>query len=62
MKNLLHKIAHWTGCYHGYCDAFYKRNKLYMSYVCSTCRKRSMIFPIDKVIDREIKGGQVDQR
>lgn len=54
MKKILHKLAHWTGYYRGYCDAFYKRNKLYMSYVCSTCGKRSGIFPIDKEIDRDI--------
>lgn len=52
--SIFHKIAHLLGNYHGYCDAFYKGKKLYMSYVCSTCGKRSMIFPIDNVIDRDI--------
>lgn len=50
MKKLIHKIKHWLGWYHGYCESFYRGKNLYMSYVCSECGKRSGVHLIDKLI------------
>jgi hypothetical protein len=55
LKDILHKIAHITGWYHGIAWAFYDGDKLMMSFKCSTCKKLSGIHCVDRVIDRELK-------
>lgn len=54
MKKTIHKIKHWLGLNTGYCDAFYKDGKMYMSFVCNDCGKRSGIHLCDKIIDKEL--------
>ena len=60
MKILLHKLAHVFGYFHGHYDAFYptpsdhKEGRMYMSFVCNTCGKRTGIHRCDDVVDREI--------
>lgn len=54
MKKIIHKIAHLFNWNYGVCDAFSKDGKIYMSFLCTGCGKRSGIHPCDDVIDREI--------
>lgn len=49
--NIFHKIEHWLGWNHGVCDSFYKDGKLYMSFLCTGCGKRSDIHSIDDLLD-----------
>lgn len=55
MKKFVHKLKHIFKTYHGYCDAFYRGKKMYMSYKCSECGKREGIFPIDNLVDDLLK-------
>jgi len=50
----LHRIAHLLGWNCGHPDAFYDGDKLMMSFLCN-CGQRSNIFPIDKIVDRELR-------
>lgn len=54
MKTILHKIAHLLRWNYGRPDAFYKGDKLMMSFLCTGCGERSNIFPYDDIIDREL--------
>lgn len=55
MKKILHKIAHLLNWNYGVADAFYCENSLMMSFLCSGCGERSKVFPIDRIIDEELK-------
>ena len=57
IKKIRHAIAHFLGMNYGKPDSFYQDDKLMMSFLCTGCRERSSIHPIDGVIDREIKEG-----
>ena len=61
MSKLFHRIMHFLGLYNGYCDAFYDGEKLMMSFVCTTCGKRTGIHCVDKLIDKlvEVKESEV---
>ena len=55
MKSILHKIAHLLKINKGTPDAFYRGEKMYMSFLCAGCDERSDIFPCDDIIDRELR-------
>ena len=42
-----HRLMHGIGWFDGFCDAFWKGDKLYMSFVCGDCGKRTGICRID---------------
>lgn len=54
---LMHRLAHWLGWNCGRPDAFYDGDRLMMSFLCN-CGQRSKPFPIDKIVDRELKINQ----
>lgn len=51
---ILHKIAHILNINYGIPDAFYRKDKLMMSFLCTGCGKRDGIHCIDKIIDKEL--------
>jgi len=50
--SLLHRLKHKIGLWNGYCDAFYIKEHLYMSFTCVECGKRYGTHCIDDLIDK----------